>query len=73
MPQSLGLGAPKGLLEPSPAPGLAFELAFATALAQKQAAEKQEAQDAARKLGEGLKKYKAAHSNLKKALEGVEE
>lgn len=43
------------------------------ALAQKQAVELKEAQEAARKLGEGLKKYKAAHSSLKKALEGVED
>lgn len=44
-----------------------------TTLAQKQALDLKEAQEAARKLGEGLKKYKAAHSSLKKALEGVEE
>jgi hypothetical protein len=44
-----------------------------TTLAQKQAVDLKEAQEAARKLGEGLKKYKAAHTNLKKALEGVEE
>ena len=44
-----------------------------TTLAQKQAVDLKEAQEAARKLGEGLKKYKAAHSSLKKALEGVEE
>lgn len=52
---------------------LQIKLQELTTLAQRQAAEVKDAQEAARKLGEGLKKYKAAHSSLKKALEGVEE
>jgi len=47
--------------------------AFVTMFAMKQATEIESTKEAARKLGEGLKKYRTAHNNLKAALQAVDE
>lgn len=46
---------------------------FVTAFIQKQAQDLENTKDVAKKLSDGLKKYKNAHANLKSALSAVDE